>query len=146
NRPPIAGYAAAEKSKPTNTNTTLNAHSRTIPPSFLTRRALLEDRQSFSLRLCSGRIVSHLRTAPLRGEVVVSESRASCPACFASVETLLLTCLSDQVRIGDQCTIGGPGVPSDHSSATMKKVVTRCSWSYAAITGEPGRLAPQLFS
>src|SRR6201997_5321148 len=59
---------------------------------------------------------------------------------------LPLICVSNPVRVADQCTIGGPGVPSDHSSAKTKKVVTRCSGSYADITGEPGRLAPQLFS
>jgi len=32
-------------------------------------------------------------------------------------------------RRAAQCVIGGPGVPSDHSPVTTKKVVTRCSGS-----------------
>src|SRR5260221_13369870 len=45
-----------------------------------------------------------------------------------------------------QCAVDGPGVPSDHSLAKTMKMVTRCSGLLAAIIGEPGRLAPQLFS
>lgn len=54
--------------------------------------------------------------------------------------------MSSSHCIAGQCDMGGPGVPSDHSPVKTKKVVTRCSGSYAAITGEPGRFAPQLFS
>src|SRR5882757_501095 len=45
-----------------------------------------------------------------------------------------------------QCIVDGPGVPSDQVPAKTMKTVTRSSGSFAAITGEPGRLAPQLFA
>src|ERR1700722_3971385 len=45
-----------------------------------------------------------------------------------------------------QCIVDGPGVPSDQVPAKTMKTVTRSSGSSAAITGEPGRLAPQLFT
>ena len=40
----------------------------------------------------------------------------------------------------------GPGVPSDQSCTTIMKVVTRACGSLAAIIGESGRFAPQLFA
>ncbi len=43
---------------------------------------------------------------------------------------------SGKNRIATQCILAGPSVPSDHSGTKTKKVVTRCSGSYAAITGE----------
>jgi hypothetical protein len=49
-------------------------------------------------------------------------------------------------RIAVQCTIGGAGVPSDHLPTQTMRIVTRSSGSSAAITGEPGRSAPQLFA
>src|SRR5260370_28241890 len=49
-------------------------------------------------------------------------------------------------RIEDQCAIGGAGVPSDHLPTQTRKIVTRSSGSFAAITGEPGRLPPQIFA
>src|SRR5580692_5328436 len=45
-----------------------------------------------------------------------------------------------------QCIVDGPGVPSDQVPAKTMKTVTRSSGSSPAITGEPGRLAPQLSS
>ena len=45
-----------------------------------------------------------------------------------------------------QCIVDGPGVPSDQVPAKTMKMVTRSSGSTPAITGEPGRLAPQLFT
>jgi hypothetical protein len=47
--------------------------------------------------------------------------------------------------IYSQCIVDSPGVPSDHVPTKTIKTVTRSSGSFAAITGEPGRLAPQLF-
>src|SRR5258706_900986 len=49
-------------------------------------------------------------------------------------------------RIEDHCAIGGAGVPSDHLPTQTRKIVTRSSGSFAAITGEPGRLPPQIFA
>src|SRR5271169_6009306 len=49
-------------------------------------------------------------------------------------------------RTAGQRTIGGAGVASDHLPTKTRKMVTRSSGSSAAITGEPGRLAPQLFA
>jgi hypothetical protein len=48
--------------------------------------------------------------------------------------------------VAGQCSIGGPGVPSDQCCTTTMKVVSRACGSFAAITGEPGRFAPQLFA
>jgi hypothetical protein len=48
--------------------------------------------------------------------------------------------------IYSQCIVDGPGVPSDHVPTKTMKTVTRASGSLPAITGEPGRLAPQLFA
>ena len=45
-----------------------------------------------------------------------------------------------------QCVMDGPGVPSDQAPATTMKIVARSSGSFAAITGEPGRFAPQLLA
>ena len=45
-----------------------------------------------------------------------------------------------------QCIVDGPGVPSDQVPAKTMKTVTLSSGSSPAITGEPGRLAPQLFT
>jgi hypothetical protein len=45
-----------------------------------------------------------------------------------------------------QCFMDGPGVPSDQVPDKTIKTVTRSSGSSPAITGEPGRLAPQLFT
>src|ERR1700740_1045913 len=53
--------------------------------------------------------------------------------------------MHNSLRIAAQCTIDGPGVPSDHSPAKTMKMVTRASGLSTAIIGEPGRLAPQLF-
>src|SRR5579864_7137003 len=54
--------------------------------------------------------------------------------------------LNDQlVSICRQCTVG-PVVPSDQVPAKNMKMVTRSCGSFEAITGEPGRLAPQLFT
>src|SRR5271165_469676 len=48
--------------------------------------------------------------------------------------------------ICSQCIVDGPGVPSDQVPAKTMKTVTRSSGSFPAITGEPGRFAPQLFT
>src|SRR5579872_2387673 len=45
-----------------------------------------------------------------------------------------------------EMSLGGAGVPSDHLPTQTRKIVTRSSGSSAAITGEPGRSAPQLFA
>ena len=45
-----------------------------------------------------------------------------------------------------QCVMEGPGVPSDQAPTTTMKIVARSSGSFAAITGEPGRFAPQLLA
>ena len=60
------------------------------------------------------------------------------------VPDLLLDPLSDRIEGSGQ--FGGAGVPSDHLPTQTRKIVDRSSGSSAAITGEPGRLAPQYFA
>lgn len=60
------------------------------------------------------------------------------------VTDLLLDLLSDRIEGSGQ--FGGAGVPSDHLPTQTRKIVDRSSGSSAAITGEPGRLAPQYFA
>ena len=72
-----------------------------------------------------------------------------CPAPISafradSAQLIILTSTLYPTGRRVQCVAGGPGVPSDHLSARIMKIVTRSSGSSAAITGEPGRLAPQL--
>ena len=50
------------------------------------------------------------------------------------------------LRIPGQCAACGAGVPSDHLPTQTIIIVARSSGSSAAITGEPGRSAPQLFA
>jgi len=45
-----------------------------------------------------------------------------------------------------QCSIAGAGDPSDQLPTQTMKIVTRSSGSFAAIIGEPGCSAPQLFA
>ena len=45
-----------------------------------------------------------------------------------------------------QCAIGGAGVPSDQVPTQTMKIVALSSRSFAAIIGEPCKLAPQLFA
>ena len=54
--------------------------------------------------------------------------------------------LTPQRSNWSQSPIGGASVPSDHLPTQTMKIVTRSSGSFAAMTGEPGRLAPQLFA
>src|SRR5271156_1203965 len=70
-----------------------------------------------------------------------------CNHCAAETSTNNhLTCMSNSVLVAGQCSIGGPGVPADQWRTTTMKVVTRACGSFDAITGEPGRFAPQLFA
>jgi len=92
-----------------------------------------------------------ITTAPNRSQhsdlFRIRNTSTRTPVKNAEFSTLADFPLSDLHMLGaGQCSLGGPGVPSDHWSAKTKKVVTLCSGSYADITGEPGRLAPQLFS
>ena len=45
-----------------------------------------------------------------------------------------------------QCSVGGAGDPSDQLPTKTMRIVARSSGSFAAIIGEPGRSAPQLFA
>jgi pimeloyl-ACP methyl ester carboxylesterase len=58
----------------------------------------------------------------------------------------LINLRRDTPQASRQCPIGGAGVPSDHLPTKTMKMVIRSSGSSAAMTGEPGRLAPQLFA
>ena len=51
---------------------------------------------------------------------------------------------TDRHEITDQ--FSGAGVPSDHVATQIMKIVAPSSGSFAAITGELGRFAPQFFS
>src|ERR1700733_10642481 len=70
-------------------------------------------------------------------------SRSGFLGSFASHSGETLGKLESNYR---QCIVDGPGVPSDQVPAKTMKTFTRSSGSFPAITGEPGRLAPQLFT
>jgi hypothetical protein len=75
----------------------------------------------------------------------VTRSRCSLGS-FSSLPVTAARRLANSNPNYRQCIVDGPGVPSDQVPAKTMKTVTLSSGSFPAITGEPGRLAPQLFT
>ena len=115
---------------------------------------LQTERRALSQKGCPLVVIS------ARGASLVLENTSSQPikeytlACFRpvrkgfrAIDMFPPSCREPgAASVAGQCSIGGPGVPSDQWCTTTKKVVSRACGSFAAITGEPGRFAPQLFA